>query len=288
MFDRFPLDSDTFRLNFGVQAVAAHQPIIAETVEYQAEIDLKARLLEHHLEKCWASLPDSIEPQVEAAQFLQTRCDESHPLASIDSNERYQGCNGEAEPPLLKISRYVQEDLVLLRHDIEAGFPVVAGSVCFPSGWSIADKLGQSQRCVHAAVPGFNQHLLSPSLKLFGRLKSGRSVSRHNWGVRALPRLAQYPSDSDEILAASQSVSPDTAADCMFRVEFQTFSRLPETQSILFTIHTHQRALKDLSHSKKQRLASVISTCPESTLRYKGIWPMRESVVAYLNGSKVS
>lgn len=286
MLDRFPLDSDTFRLNFGVQAVAAGQPIIDVTDQYQAEIELKARLLENYRDRCWATLPNTEEAQLEAVQFLEARCDEDHPLASIDSSDLNHGFEGDSEPPLLAISRMLQEDLVILRHDVEAGFPVVAGSVCFPSGWSIADKLGQSQGCVHAAVPGFEKQLLAPSLKLFQRLKTGRSVARHNWGVRALPQLAQFPSDSGEIRAASRSVSPQTAADCMFRVEFQTLSRLPKTQAILFTIHTHQRPLKDLSAAEKQRLASVISTCPESTLCYKGIWPMRESVVAYLNGSQ--
>ena len=158
----------------------------------------------------------------------------------------------------------------------------MAGSVCFPSGWSIADKLGQSQHCVHAAVPRFNQQLLSPSLKLLERLKSGRSVARSNWAVRASSRLDQFPSDAGETLAASQLVTSRNAAKCMFRVEFQTLSRLTETRAVLFTIHTFQRPLESLSGAERQRLARVIETCPESTLRYKGIWPMRESLVSWL------
>jgi nitrate/TMAO reductase-like tetraheme cytochrome c subunit len=90
------------------------------------------------------------------------------------------------------------------------------------------------------------------------------------------------PCDAEEIDAASKAVTLATASGCMFRVEFQTLSRLPDTQSLLFTIHTHQQPLRELSRSQKQRLASVISTCPESTLRYKGIWPMKKSVCEYL------
>ena len=282
MFDCFPLVSDEFRLNFGVQAVSSDQPIIVVTDEYEAETELKTFLSDQRRDCCWAALPESIEAQVEAVGFLKTRCSPSHPLASFGSTQ--QGAVGikRSDSVLLMASRVVQEDLVILRHDVEAGFPVIAGSVCFPSGWSIADKLGQSQGCVHAAVPGFDQELLSPSLRLFERLKTGRSVCRHNWSVRALGRLAQFSQDAAEVLARSQQVTVKTAADCFFRVEYQTLSRLPETRSILFTIHTFQRTLKELTCAEKRRLARVMLTCPESSLRYKGIWPMRENVVSYL------
>ena len=83
-------------------------------------------------------------------------------------------------------------------------------------------------------------------------------------------------------MAASESVTSQTAAQCMFRVEFQTFSRLPETEAILLTIHTFQRRLKTLSPAERQRLARVIATCPEATLRYKGIFPMLDSLVSWL------
>lgn len=283
MFDRFPLQHDDFRLNFGVQAVPADRSLVFATDQYQAEIELKARLLETRLTQCWASVPDSDEAQAEAVQLLQSRCDVDHPLRSDPHKMQFDGSLvGDFDSPLLAVSRLVQEDLVLLRDDVADGFPVMAGSVCFPSGWSIADKLGQSQGCVHAPVPGFDQQLLSPSLKLLQRLKSGRSVSRSNWSVRASSRLSQFPSDASELLAVSESVTPQTAPKCMFRVEFQTLSRLPETRAILFTIHTFQRSLEMLSAAERQRLARVIETCPESTLRYKGIWPMRESLVSWL------
>jgi hypothetical protein len=283
MFDRFPLPYDDFQLNFGVQAVPADRSLIIATDEYRSEIELKKHLLETRFDQCWAATPDSLEAQTEAVRLLRSRCDKSHPLRSDPIENQPNGVAGSVgDSPLLAVSRLVQEDLVILRHDVEGGFPVIAGSVCFPSGWSIAQKLGQSQGCVHAAVPGFNQHLLSPSLKLFERLKSGRSVARSNWAVRALSRLSQFPSDADERMAASQLVNPQNAAKCMFRVEFQTLSRLAETRAILFTIHTFQRPLENLSSAERQRLVRVIETCPESTLRYKGIWPMRESLVRWL------
>ena len=287
MFDRFPIAKDDFQLNFGVRAVPSDQPIVAATDQYAPEMELKTHLLETHLSECWAATPDSADAQSEAVNLLRSRCDWRHPMRSKGHQDRGQDQGdqnwmNDSEPPLLAISRLVQEDLVLLRNDVPGGFPIMAGSVCFPSGWSIADKLGQSQRCVHAAVPGFNQQLLSPSLKLLERLKVGRSVSRNNWSLRALSRLNQFPADQAEILTASKAVTPQTAGECMFRVEFQTLSRLPETLAILFTIHTFQRPLKSLSPTEKKRLARVIESCPEPTLRYKGIWPMRQSITRWL------
>ena len=278
MLDRFPLTQDDFRLNFGVRAIPPHEPLIVATDEYTAEIQLKQHLLRDQLDKCWAATPASAPAQAEAVDLLRSRCDERHPLLS----SRDHGSNGDSEPALLAIGRLIQEDLILLSDDAPQGFPIIAGSVCFPSGWALSDKLGQLQSCVHAAVPNFKQQLLSPSLKLLARLKAGRSVSRSNWSVRALGRLNQFPCDAAEIRTASEAVTPQTAAECMFRVEFQTLSRLAETRAILFTIHTFQRPLKTLLPPERTRLARVIETCPEPTLRYKGIWPMRASVIAWL------
>ena len=283
MFDRFPLPKDDFQLNFGVQAIPADRSLVFETDQYHREIELKQNLLDTQLDQCWAATLDSVAAQAEAVQLLRSRCDNEHPLLSeMVENQSGRSSGIGSDSPLLAVSRLVQEDLVILRHDAARGFPIMAGSVCFPSGWSIADKIGQSQGCVHAAVPEFNQQLLNPSLKLLQRLKSGRSVSRSNWSVRASSRLNQFPRDAHVTLAASESVTQQTAAECMFRVEFQTLSRLPETQAILFTIHTFQRTLKTLSPAERQRLARVIVTCPESTLRYKGIWPMRDNLVSWL------
>ena len=181
MFDRFPISKDDFHLNFGVQVIPADRSLVVATNEYRSETALKSRLLETQFEQCWAATVDSVAAQAEAVQLLRSRCGKAHPLLSDSSGTQSDGSHvSGTELPLLAVSRLVQEDLVILRHDVMGGFPIMAGSVCFPSGWSIADKLGQSQSCVHAAVPEFCQQLLSPSLKLLQRLKSGRSVSRSN------------------------------------------------------------------------------------------------------------
>jgi hypothetical protein len=150
MIERFPLDSDEFRLNFGVRAMAADEPIIFRTEHYQEEIASKAELLGSQRERCWAAAPESSASQAEAVRFLKARCCQGHPIKAACRNVMGRQLQDDHESPLLEVSRKIQEDLVILRHDPNAGFPVIAGSVCFPSGWSIADKLGQSQGCVHA------------------------------------------------------------------------------------------------------------------------------------------
>src|SRR5690606_20013077 len=49
---------------------------------------------------------------------------------------------GLAASPLYAASLLVQEDLILMRKS-ENGWRLVAGSLCFPSSWSLAEKFGK-------------------------------------------------------------------------------------------------------------------------------------------------
>ncbi|TIU52784.1 MAG: DUF3445 domain-containing protein, partial [Mesorhizobium sp.] len=56
--------------------------------------------------------------------------------------------------PLVQASLLVQEDLILMRRD-ESGWRLAAGSLCFPSSWSLLEKFGKPLQQIHAPVPGF-------------------------------------------------------------------------------------------------------------------------------------
>jgi len=60
-----------------------------------------------------------------------------------------------ADPGLVSIDadgRLVQEDLCVLDG---TSMRLFAGSVCFPHGWHLVDKLGLSMRYVHTPVPHY-------------------------------------------------------------------------------------------------------------------------------------
>jgi hypothetical protein len=184
---------------------------------------------------------------------------------------------------LVSIARHVQEDLVVMSPDAEAGFPLIAGVVCFPSGWCIGDKIGKSLLSIHDPVPEFKLALNDPTQRLMQRLKPGRPVWRMNWGVRPSGMLDQSPRHAETLGKARRQVTAANAGRrCFFRVERQTLARLPRCGHVLFTIHTHQCRLEQLEEQQTRLLWGVIDSCPAETLAYKGILPIRAAIQAFL------
>jgi hypothetical protein len=279
----FPLSSDTFMHQFGVRALEQGESILETTDHYEAEIKAKRSALELDPDYYFAADENSVESQVDAVRLII----EATQILSESHNTR-SGETLEIDPtrPLLSISRHVQEDLTILRNDSEAGFPLIAGSVCFPSGWCIGDKIGHSVTAVHAPVPEFETALAEPTYRLMQRLKVGRPVWRTNWGVRSCGRLDQSPRHREALDHETSLVTNENAGErCYFRVERQTLARLPASGNVLFAIHTHQSKLSELEPQERQNLIGVIRSCPEPTLKYKGISPVRNAIETYLQNA---
>lgn len=189
---------------------------------------------------------------------------------------------GEAWPldtdPLRAAALLVQEDLCLLR--LRGANPVlVAGAVCFPSGWRLPDKLGRPLPDVHGPVPLYADRLAGKVDRFMNHLAPGKLVERFNWGLHDDPALFRRPSH------AAGALRPEDAANALFlRVERQTLSRLEQTGAILFTIRTHVYPLQRVvaAPGAAALLANAVCTMPPEMRRYKGIESLAEPLLAYL------
>lgn len=276
----FPLDKPEFEHQFGIRALGDHESIIEATRHYEMETTIKRRLLGNERDEYFCASDESHEACCEAAELVL----EGAPFLSADKNQLLdEKIEMDPATPLLSIARHVQEDLVIM--DARDGCPLIAGVVCFPSGWSVREKFGKSTLAIHAPVPEFEAAMGSSTMQLLERLKPGRPVWRMNWGIRPSDQLDQSPKHSSQLRVLADRIRPLTAAtDCFFRVERQTLSRLPRTGHILFTIHTHQCPLGELTLDRKRIVRGVLKSCPVDTLRYKGILPMRDALLEYLKG----
>lgn len=276
----FPLESDRFEHQFGIRAIPAQQPLLEATEHYEKEIGLKRGLIEENLDQYVRTPPGTEGVQAEVFEFVaQNAAFLNDRFNSILSEPVIDDCGR----PLLSIARHVQEDLVVMSPDADAGYPLVAGVVCFPSGWCIGDKIGKSLLSIHDPVPEYKSVLNDPTHRLMQRLKPGRPVWRMNWGVRPSGILDQSPIHAETLRRARQEVTAANAGRrCFFRVERQTLARLPLSRHVLFTIHTHQCRLEQLEDQQKRALLGVIGSCPAETLAYKGILPMRAAIQACL------
>lgn len=191
----------------------------------------------------------------------------------------------EGEPALLIASRLVQEDLLLMQRDAE-GWRLVAGSLCFPSTWVLAEKLGREMDAIHAPAPGYAGRMAGMVARIFDNLKPEQPVERFNWSLYGDARLryAQSKQDPLERFPPGQS-----ASQAHIRVERQTLRRLPRSGDILFTVRVHVDPVaafagdargRELARALRDELAAL---SPEQ-LAYKGLVEARERLLRVLAG----
>ena len=139
-------------------------------------------------------------------------------------------------PPLLTASRFVQDDLCLMR-DSPQGWRLAAASLCAPSTWSLAEKIGRPMAEIHAPVPGFAGRMGAVIARIFDNLQPGQPVERFNWSIYGDNRLNHALSR-----AAPHEHFPDAVPvlpRAHIRVERQTLRRMPVSGDILFTIRIY-------------------------------------------------
>jgi dimethylamine monooxygenase subunit A len=282
-----PFDGGRFRLMMGLMPLAW-----AEWIEIDGNFvpDLAAKdlLLSQRHGEVFAALPAAEAPAAELLTLLTAHLPEYHP--KIFRREGAQLCNtltGTQWPveqhalhPLDLAGRLVQEDFCLLAAEGGA-YRLVGASLCSPSRWRLADKLGAPLALIHAPVPGYAEGLAEPVDRFFAQLKPGRLVWRLNWTI------ADHPTPFQPVrLAPPLPITAETAGDRLYlRVERQTLQRLPATRAVVFTIRTYIASLAAAISGNKSAadLAGALRAMPEATQRYKHIAPHAEALLAWLS-----
>nr|WP_225937691.1 DUF3445 domain-containing protein [Myxococcus sp. RHSTA-1-4] len=290
----------------GVRALRPDECLIeVDALHYAREVALKASLLAAGPQVRFQAVPGSEPLQWETVTVLlplMARQDPRHFSLEVEEGGRWRWRNlvlgsetcftpedAESLPfaPLDWLGRQVQEDLLLL-DGTRAGLPLVAGQLCFPSGWHLGDKLGRSLLDVHVPVPGFGAKLGTPTLRLMEGLKAGRSVTRCNWAITVTERLDLEPWTLPEWRHLFEGITAQNAGErCFLRLERQTLTRMPRTGAILFTIHTYVApvASEVEDPERRRRLARVLRTVPPDTAAYKRLTPVLEPLLAFLEAS---
>jgi hypothetical protein len=178
---------------------------------------------------------------------------------------------GRPEParhPLEEAGRRVQEDLCLLRPDPQ-GWVLAAASLCFPSRWRLASKMGRPLPAVHAPVAGSRTELADRVDGMLERLE-GQIVWRRNWFVHPDPALFQpdRPAGGDPVVAAERCFD-----SLHVRSERQTLRRLAGSGWVLFTIRVQHEPLSSLvaRPGRREALARFLDTAPSELVDHRGI-----------------
>lgn len=272
--------------------------LIARPLEVMIEIDrdygeqmaLRRSLLAERHGDVFAAMPCSAAACSATLALLARHLCEHHPdwFARTGCSLRNH-LTGEswdlaapARDPLEIAGRLVQEDLCLIEPG-PAGPCLVAAVLCFPSRWSLAAKLGRPLAEIHGPVPFYADRLAAPVDRFMAQLKPDRLVERFNWSIHDDPALFQ--TSGHGATTSSSAVTAENAGEKLWlRVERQTLSRLPEMDTILFTIKTYRRALAEVVSlpGVACRLAAAVRALPEETACYKSVAGYRLALLAFL------
>ena len=134
--------------------------------------------------------------------------------------------------PLHTLGRLVQEDLCLMQDDGAGEHMLSAAVLCFPAGWTLAEKLGRPLMRMHKPVEKYTDDL-------------GKRVQRLMEGVRVespLWRANAHHSRAPLFNPLREDAPKDTAEQGempFIRSERQCLIRLPVSRAVLFSIHTY-------------------------------------------------
>jgi len=183
---------------------------------------------------------------------------------------------GPAEAPdgeaLLRLAWQLEPDLLLLGRGAGDTFTLQAGAVCFPSSWSLAEKVGGGLEAIHAPVPGLNPGLGPPIAQFLAKLRPGLGYGRANWGLAATAERNLHPA------LARPRLSGSTPPDHLWlRVEEQLLAALPEAGGILFAIRIRIVPVAQVLADPAARpgFLRALRTMPAAVAAYKGLAAVR-------------
>lgn len=172
----------------------------------------------------------------------------------------------------------LEPDFVLLGPSSRG--PVVEGGVaCFPSSWSLPEKLGLTLDQTHQPVPRLNPELGERIRTALERMQPGIAWKRENWGLSRDGDRNHHPSRIRKRL--DETVTPD---EIWVRVEHQILYRFPKSNAHLFGIRLTITPLIDVIQCSVARagIGKALESMPDEIANYKGLLSARERVGSWL------
>jgi len=216
---------------------------------YAGQMALRDRLIAERPEAVHALDPAARPAAGELLALVLDHLARRRDLAiGADEVRRPDGVTVPLDPdaPLLTLGRLVQEDFCLM--EARDGMPVLTGAIlCFPAGWTLAEKMGRPLPGIHDPVPHYDATLAARVERLFAGLRPGRALWRANAHFHDDPSLYQPRPE------AAPRCRPDGPAPYL-RSERQVLLRLAASGAVVFSIHTYVIATRSLTETQRAAL----------------------------------
>jgi hypothetical protein len=243
------------------------------TAEHTRILPERRKWLAHDETRYLAALP-------EAEELLREAADIGRQSGTFPTNDDENIAGGDPRSSH-QIARWLGEhwepDWLVLKREPEA-VRLVAGCVCFPSSWSLEEKIGKPIESIHEIVPALNATIGTQIRTFLERIKPGVSWTRNNWGLSRSAEWNQHPTRQTPRL---DELTP--LEEVFFRVEEQSLVALPASNGILFGIRLKVIPLAGCQGSSEGlKLAALLETMPEAMAQYKGLSRSRGRIVQLL------
>lgn len=154
-------------------------------------------------------------------------------------------------PPLVAAGRLVQEDLLVLeKPEGAAEHRLTGGVLCFPSNWTLKQKMGHGLARIHLPVEDYDAGVAKRVQRLFDALRPEAPLMRANL-------LAYDHAELHNPRREFDRHRPAPGGRRFIRVERQCLVRLPASRAVVFSIHTFVIRPEALSEAQRARLAEV-------------------------------
>ncbi len=265
-FDEISFDSSAPLLQMGTRRLGDSAWLVRDA-EREQDLAEKSRLLAERHDEVFAALPGS---EVAGRRLLEMVKSEiagwCGAPAALDHGEQTN------LHPLEQAGRLVQEDLCLI-HFRDGTWHLDAASLCFPSRWRLADKLGRPLVEVHGPVQGYDPVLSDRVNGVFEHLlgrADDRPVWRRNWFVHPNPARFQpsRPAEGDPVVPAHGAM-----AGLWVRSERQILRRVLRPDWAVFSIRIQQASLGELFvvPHRRERMARYFVETSESDAAHHGV-----------------
>ncbi len=210
-----------------------------------------------------------------AAQVATSLATDPGYTASHDGIRRPDGVVVDEPDPLIRSGRLVQEDLLLLVPR-DGRWVLEAGVLCFPSHWTLGQKIGRDLGRIHVPVPFYSGELERRVQRLFDALRPGRPLWRANWLL--------YPdADLHNPLLEFEEKRADWSGGLYLRVERQSLLKLPETGGVVFSIKTDIAPVGAVPREALVDLLTAFDALGPVERGYKGGDDARARIVAAID-----
>jgi len=229
----------------------------------------RSRWLDEAPDRCVQALPEATaaidEFAAEATRWPEaSRLDPGPPV--------------EPREQLLAMGRQWEADVLFLTSGANGEFRLRGGVLCFPTGWSLEEKLGESLESIHAPVPGLNAAIGGAMGQFMAKLKPGAGFLRRNWGLAATAELNLHPARK-----VAPPGRPVRLAELWLRVEHQILLSLPRTGAVVFGIKIEQYRMDRVAmHPAAPRMRRALVSMDEELASYKRIAEIRGELIKLL------